>query len=215
VFAQAREKARQTACLSNMKQLMLADLQYAQDNDETHSYVFGDPDTQSTSWSQAVFPYVKNLGVYVCPSDSITRSDPNRPACSYSQPWVQTKSGSRRPADNPICATGRTESEVAAPATTILLTERYGNQHYQNFFGSQDNWCSGYSTSNYPGGTLFAYQGGSNYGFADGHAKYMMFNQTLERQGNQRTAAEIGKTPCRKKPSNEVAPYFGMWDAVQ
>jgi len=35
VFARAREKARQTSCLSNVKQLGLAMLMYAQDYDET------------------------------------------------------------------------------------------------------------------------------------------------------------------------------------
>ena len=35
VFAKAREKARQTSCLSNLKQIGLASLQYAQDYDET------------------------------------------------------------------------------------------------------------------------------------------------------------------------------------
>jgi prepilin-type N-terminal cleavage/methylation domain-containing protein len=35
VFAKAREKARQTSCLSNCKQIALACLQYAQDYDET------------------------------------------------------------------------------------------------------------------------------------------------------------------------------------
>src|SRR5438132_3273033 len=34
VFAQARDKARQTACLSNLKQLSLGVLMYAQDYDE-------------------------------------------------------------------------------------------------------------------------------------------------------------------------------------
>ena len=35
VFAQAREKARQTACLSNMRQMTLGVMMYAQDYDET------------------------------------------------------------------------------------------------------------------------------------------------------------------------------------
>jgi prepilin-type N-terminal cleavage/methylation domain-containing protein len=35
VFAQAREKARQTACLSNVKQLGTGVMMYAQDYDET------------------------------------------------------------------------------------------------------------------------------------------------------------------------------------
>ena len=35
VFAQARDKARQTSCLSNMKQLGLGEMMYIQDYDET------------------------------------------------------------------------------------------------------------------------------------------------------------------------------------
>jgi len=38
VFARAREKARQASCLSNLKQLGLADLMYAQDYDERYVY---------------------------------------------------------------------------------------------------------------------------------------------------------------------------------
>ena len=36
VFAKAREKARQTSCLSNVKQLGLAQMMYAQDYDERY-----------------------------------------------------------------------------------------------------------------------------------------------------------------------------------
>jgi prepilin-type N-terminal cleavage/methylation domain-containing protein len=35
VFAQAREKARRAACTSNMRQIALAVMMYAQDHDET------------------------------------------------------------------------------------------------------------------------------------------------------------------------------------
>src|SRR5438552_10116103 len=74
VFAQAREKARQTMCVSNMKQITLADLMYAQDYDETGapSWVVyaggGDvlnyhaPFTGITwggYWPDLIYPYVK------------------------------------------------------------------------------------------------------------------------------------------------------------
>jgi len=41
VFSQAREKARATTCLSNMKQIMLGELMYTQDYDEVHSWTWG------------------------------------------------------------------------------------------------------------------------------------------------------------------------------
>jgi prepilin-type N-terminal cleavage/methylation domain-containing protein/prepilin-type processing-associated H-X9-DG protein len=67
VFAQAREKARQTSCLSNTKQLALAHLMYAQDYDEklVTSWCFGFPG----EFSFFVQPYIKNLAILHCPSN--------------------------------------------------------------------------------------------------------------------------------------------------
>ncbi|HET6383886.1 MAG TPA: DUF1559 domain-containing protein [Armatimonadota bacterium] len=86
VFAQARAKARQTACLSNLKQLGLAMDMYAQDYDETFpvwtwcgdkTTGFGSGvghapiDNYSTFWMDAIYPYVKDAAVYTCPSDIV------------------------------------------------------------------------------------------------------------------------------------------------
>ncbi len=90
VFAQAREKARQTSCLSNMKQLGLAHLMYTQDYDESFatyaSYCPGarvqnplDPNDRpggSTGpgrrpmWQWKVLSYIKSWDLYNCPSDT-------------------------------------------------------------------------------------------------------------------------------------------------
>jgi prepilin-type N-terminal cleavage/methylation domain-containing protein/prepilin-type processing-associated H-X9-DG protein len=83
VFAQAREAARKTACLSNTNQIGLAIMQYTQDYDETYpmnawqgEYVgTTDNDTHSAqygtaiTWIWEIYPYVKNRQVYICPSD--------------------------------------------------------------------------------------------------------------------------------------------------
>ncbi len=70
VFARAREKARQTVCLSNEKQLALGVLMYANDFDE-----FLPPTDESVAvgndllWPDIVNAYVKNAQIRVCPSD--------------------------------------------------------------------------------------------------------------------------------------------------
>lgn len=74
VFAQAREKARQTSCLSNMKQQGLAVMMYVQDYDETFpaAYYYNNDNNSTngyTHWSGLTQPYIKNLGIFVCPSD--------------------------------------------------------------------------------------------------------------------------------------------------
>ncbi len=93
VFARARENARRTSCLSNLKQVGLAFMQYTQDYDERYPLpvwqtnfpndvntlvaqsprVPGTPadafsSTANYSWKDFVYPYVKNLQVFICPS---------------------------------------------------------------------------------------------------------------------------------------------------
>jgi prepilin-type N-terminal cleavage/methylation domain-containing protein/prepilin-type processing-associated H-X9-DG protein len=72
VFAQVREKARQTSCLSNLKQLGAAMLMYAQDHDQFFPPAFGRGPAAGTyyeaSWMHIIQPYVKNLGVFIDPS---------------------------------------------------------------------------------------------------------------------------------------------------
>jgi len=74
VFAKAREKARQSSCLNNEKQISLAIIQYVQDNDETYGFVDnlgavggwpGSPDYRR--WQDNINPYVKSSGVFQCP----------------------------------------------------------------------------------------------------------------------------------------------------
>ena len=68
VFAQAREKARQAACLSNTKQLGNALAMYTQDFDEVlpmGGWAVGP--TNGSRWYRDLYPYVKSLDVYTCP----------------------------------------------------------------------------------------------------------------------------------------------------
>jgi len=91
VFAQAREAARKASCQSNMKQISLALMMYAQDYDETMFQVGGVPKTNPNGQvcdtdakrpdgldvirmmggglPYIANPYVKNFGVFRCPSD--------------------------------------------------------------------------------------------------------------------------------------------------
>jgi prepilin-type N-terminal cleavage/methylation domain-containing protein/prepilin-type processing-associated H-X9-DG protein len=74
VFAQAREKARQASCLSNLKQIGLGIMQYIQDYDELYPLTRNNTATVSTGggtwslWKINTYPYVKNTGIYTCPS---------------------------------------------------------------------------------------------------------------------------------------------------
>ena len=73
VFAQARDKARSAACLSNVKQLGLGIAMYTQDHDEfmPYNYAYTWPGQKELYyWQDLCRPYVKNETVYSCPSAS-------------------------------------------------------------------------------------------------------------------------------------------------
>lgn len=70
VFARAREKARTTACLSNLKQIGLAAHMYAQDYDELFpcDYHISNSSTTHARLVAAMNPYIRNIQIWYCPS---------------------------------------------------------------------------------------------------------------------------------------------------
>ncbi len=95
VFAKAREKARQTSCLSNVKQIGLGMLMYVQDYDEkfptaywgsTSSYVWPSGQIRPGMWIPSVHPYVMSIQLFQCPSNS-TRWTGNYVGQGFSYPY--------------------------------------------------------------------------------------------------------------------------------
>jgi prepilin-type N-terminal cleavage/methylation domain-containing protein/prepilin-type processing-associated H-X9-DG protein len=81
VFAKAREKARQTSCMSNMNQIGKALMMYTQDDDQVMPLAYygadGGPSNPTAGsvhykWMDVVMPYVKSPAVFTCPDDSGT-----------------------------------------------------------------------------------------------------------------------------------------------
>jgi len=120
VFARAREKARQTSCLSNTKQIGLALMMYVQDYDDTMpQYMIPtgrslQPDLPDigydyTVWHDRIQPYINNWQVYVCPSGGGYRGTAREYMGSYAgnynyvfshwDDWVHTMGEFDRPAE--------------------------------------------------------------------------------------------------------------------
>ena len=87
VFAQARESARMTSCLNNMRQLGLGLTMYAQDSDERFPSIYSNwgpngmdigVQHEGWMWKNALAPYLKNKGIFRCPSNPV--SDPDGPS---------------------------------------------------------------------------------------------------------------------------------------
>lgn len=78
VFARAREKARSSSCQSNLKQIGLGLIMYANDFDEMLVPYYG----TDYLWVEKIMPYVKNTQLFVCPSNRGGWGTPNLTACA-------------------------------------------------------------------------------------------------------------------------------------
>jgi prepilin-type processing-associated H-X9-DG protein len=115
VFATAREKARQTSCASNEKQLGLGFIQYAEDYDEmwpSGNQADGDALT-GVGWAGQIYGYEKSTGVYACPDDPTTGGGTSVPV-SYAFNVNLAGGGFE--------TTGNLAS-LNAPSNTVLLVE--------------------------------------------------------------------------------------------
>jgi len=79
VFARAREKARQSSCLSNLKQVGTAMMMYVQDYDERYGQSMSGTSAGTFTPYHMLMPYMKNQQILQCPSnkDEITAAGIN------------------------------------------------------------------------------------------------------------------------------------------
>ncbi len=188
VFASAREKARSTVCLSNMKQLGTATYLYVQDYDET--FPLDGHTTNEDSWVFNLDAYIKNKQILRCPSDTSTNWYPRSPGTftaarftSYGTnmwmaPLLAGESGNGTHGYTKLAS-------IVSPAATIYSAELSKNiteDHFHCAWWRPDNPDYIYETP----GTALDYkrhQQGANYFFCDGHAKWMRFEQTFSVNG--------------------------------
>jgi len=172
VFARAREKARQSSCQSNLKQVMTGVLMYVQDYDEAYPWARHDASSSSTrEWYQKVGPYINNDQVFVCPSMRI--------GVSYSggYGWNIRGLGGQSTASGfdgfgyYYGSPGTWNNGVVfladqeAPAEAILLADPASNGYAANGL-----YFVTYSNIDY---IPRLHNGGGNYGFSDGHVKWL------------------------------------------
>jgi len=187
VFATAREKARSISCLSNMKQLGTATYLYIQDYDET--FPLDGHSTNEDSWVFNLDAYIKNKQILRCPSDTSTNWYP-RPAGDFTAARFTSYGTNMWMAPLLAGDTSTTHGytrlvSISSPASTIYSAEMAKNiteDHFEAPWWRPDNTDYVYDT---PGTNLdyTRHQGGSNYFFCDGHAKWMRFDQTFADSG--------------------------------
>ena len=174
VFAQAREKARQTTCLSNCKQIALAFQMYQQDYDGMFTWQgphLGDdiadfmaPGAKPT-WGAELMPYIKSPKIYICPSAQPSIFDKK-------YPWGPATDLSASSYFMNGCFNGIPESIVDQPADKVLGScWAYITKAPFTRPGNVDTrWTVGWGA---PGGWAnhLNYEGRNCY-MGDGHAHY-------------------------------------------
>jgi prepilin-type N-terminal cleavage/methylation domain-containing protein/prepilin-type processing-associated H-X9-DG protein len=194
VFAQAREKARQAMCQSNLKQLGTAFMMYIQDYDETFPPTdYDDPAVGRVTFPTFIDPYVKasivkpvgqlepknqRKSVWVCPSIDTALQDPA---------WVALRG---QPGDRALLSYGTNQqlmprgrgvvwpavpavvplAAIGSPASLVMLAPSGGT--IPDVGGRDDRYATG---GDHEQGHMLAryrHSGGANYALADGHVKW-------------------------------------------
>jgi len=169
VFARAREKARQASCLSNVKQLTLGLLMYAQDYDEMFGLAGGWQSARPCQdwWPTAIYPYVKNAQVYACPSNVKQGTTFNYWAQTFP---LQPSYAALQSLQNTALA------RVDAPASKIIIMDSNHpavpdwNRAQYALVCPTNTTCAGGLANRLPKNC--AHSEGDNVGFVDGHAKW-------------------------------------------
>ncbi|MCX7598815.1 MAG: DUF1559 domain-containing protein [Armatimonadetes bacterium] len=185
VFSRARAKARQAACMNNLKQLGTAFHMYCQDYDELlPSWCFwagafsndNGPAQQAYTWDTVLQPYIRNVQILLCPDSPYgkTCNEPNYGNIqirSYAMPryvgdaWGGNRNGSTGYILCPLDA-------PPSPSATVLLQEKgergigiVGDAAAENF--AQSHGSTGFGRKD----DLF-HNNGKNFLFLDGHVKW-------------------------------------------
>jgi prepilin-type N-terminal cleavage/methylation domain-containing protein len=203
VFAQAREKARQSSCMSNLRQMGTAGMMYAQDYDGMFTPPFKYYGPKLYWWDDLLQPYVKNRNVTLCPSWQGANTDASLELWStvngkkgkpYSygvntvEGWTITRAWAKDAAHhhgfrcqgirrNSDVGCSVTEAEIEDVAGTIWITDSTNVELWQEIYFD-------YAPASALGGikVFSRHFGGFNTIHADGHVKYYRSGATRPHQ---------------------------------
>ena len=159
-LSKASEKARQTSCIGNLKQIGLAEVMYTQDSNGRHAYCGDDVlFSASNSFRGMLNSYLNSDPVWMCPSGQAYTGETVAPFCAYLGNGV-------------LFRIALAESQVKRPSEVIMFWEMNYNRN-RSFTRPNGNsttaatWGSAYSGARSPHNT------GSNLVYADGHVSWL------------------------------------------
>jgi len=183
VFAQAREAARKTQCLSNQKQIGIGIGMYTSDHDDIY------PSTDFGAYLVLIQPYVKNLDVWRCPSISGNYTVQNNAITGAATVWGVVKTGVV--ANNDVMGGAwstavKSAAVVQEPSTTVLMADNdaivnstaqialtsYASASGNHVRGWHTRWTG--AAPLHSGSRMGAkHSQGGVFLFVDGHAKWL------------------------------------------
>jgi len=206
VFSRAKEAAKKTACVSNLKQLGAAFTLYLSDNDGFYPQTKRtseqpDVDDANGAWEEPDYGSVFDLlvsyvsrgstvarqRVFACPSDP----DPNGAACAATNPDAE---GLSSYLVNGYFVFGRSESRVESPSETVLVAERrststvaqpFCDYMYRPWWNASNAQAPEDEMSSTSGAVAIRRHNDlSNYLLADTHAKTLAWGRTYGASAN-------------------------------
>jgi prepilin-type N-terminal cleavage/methylation domain-containing protein/prepilin-type processing-associated H-X9-DG protein len=182
VFSRARESARRTSCVSNLKQVGLAFLQYVQDYDE-HFPAVGKSaaaNLGAEGWALNMEPYLKSVQLLQCPSESRKPNYATSPynATSYYTDYYYNSNlsynptGARESDGTTLLILGIHISRLKVPSSTVILGDGSGSTPN---YGGRVELLDNTTVAKAP-----RHLEGNNYNFCDGHAKWYPVGTILE-----------------------------------
>lgn len=220
VFAQAKAAAKKTQDLSNQKQLVTALIMYAGDNDDRSAKTHHDLESGETiadlyTWYQPLKPYLKSQDVL---RDPVVNDTPT--LFPYPVTLADWETYRTDYLINGFFSHGATFTTFSRPAEQIIIGERHIGIAFFDYHpwasAPNGNWERGFlDGSKYQIGDLDSdsqvpdlkntgrHIGGNNYSFADGHAKWFKFEQTLDKTKLESDVTNFGMHNIDNLPSNE------------
>jgi prepilin-type N-terminal cleavage/methylation domain-containing protein/prepilin-type processing-associated H-X9-DG protein len=218
VFSRARAKARQAGCMSNIQQVGMAILLYAQDHGEIlPAWCFGTlsgndngPAQGAYTWDTVIQPYMKNIQILTCPDSpygrTVTEKNGGTMALrSYAMPrYVSDPKGTFRPGGT--CDYPCPVDWPTVPVDTILVMEK--GKRGLGIVGdaAAENAAQSHSASTQAGYAADLYHnGGKNFCFLDGHVKWFPagdgpFAALIDLAGNGLTEPPTGMVGAAYEP---------------
>jgi prepilin-type N-terminal cleavage/methylation domain-containing protein/prepilin-type processing-associated H-X9-DG protein len=209
VFAQAREKARATTCLSNQKQLGTAMSMYMQDYDERFPNwrtlvpkSVEHPNAKIT-WVENMQPYCRNKNIWMCPSANTSAEAKalglGGGTVAVNSYWLNAYVF-RWSGNTPTSPPSVTLAEINYPATSIVLCDGPANDGQHVWPGPPTEWCGKVPLCV---ASQQRHSGGINFSFADNHSKWYRVEALKTTVDPADAKTDTLATGALRKPRND------------